>query len=336
MVYNGTKGVAMSVYVQKKYIDKFRFNLLMFDWEGSSRCTFRCPYCGDSKKSKSKKRGNLFIPPGSDSFMFKCYNCQFSTSFYSFLEFFAPHLKQEYVFECFNGNKTQKRQSVIELPNTNDDIKISLLDTLPSNNPAVMYADARRLPKAAKSVLGYTDDFKSLVARYKPDQAEPLISDERLVIPFYSKDGSLIAFQGRALSKDAKMRYITVKVSDVDKIFGEDRLDRSKTVFCVEGPIDSLFIPNCIAVADGDLSKADADIYIPDNQCRNKQVMDAFEKLIDQGKRVVIFPNEIWAKDINDMIVKQNISRSEVLGLIAGNVYSGIQAKLKLAEKRKV
>lgn len=326
----------MSIYIQKKYIEKIRFVLLRFEWEGSMRCTFRCPYCGDSKRSQVKKRGNLFVPPGSDGFMFKCYNCHVSTSFFSFLEFIAPQLKQEYVFECFTGKKQIQKQSSIEVPVMIDEIRIATLDTLPESNPAVKYANNRKIPTQVLSRLGYTDDFKALVERYKPSQAEGMFTDERLVIPFYNKEGDLIAFQGRSLAKSSALRYITVKVSDEEKIFGEDHIDRQKTVFCVEGPIDSLFVPNCIAVADGDLAKANADIYIPDNQPRNKQVMDEFEKLIDLGKRVVIFPDDVWAKDINDMIVKQGMTRAQVLGTIASNVYQGLAAKIRLAEKRKI
>lgn len=324
----------MSIYIQKKYIEKVRFSLSKFDWEGYTRCTFRCPYCGDSKRNLSKKRGNLFTPPGSDEFVFKCYNCSYSCGFVQFLEFVAPHTKQEYIFEVFaNRGKRRQKQSSFESFPTDTKLGTTSLSLLPDSNKAVAYAKSRQLPGSAFDILSYTDDFKGLVAKFNEEQAEPMFTDERLVIPFYDAHGSLIAFQGRSLDPKAKMRYITVKVTDDQKIFGEDRLDRTKTVFCVEGPIDSLFIPNCIAVADGDIGKADADIFIVDNQPRNEVVMNTLEKIIDSGKRVVIFPNWVIAKDINDMIVKQGLSRIEVLKLIAENVYQGLQAKIKFAEK---
>lgn len=326
----------MSIYIQKKYIEKVRFGLNKFDWEGYNRCTFRCPFCGDSKRNLSKKRGNLFVPPSSDEFLFKCYNCSYACGFVAFLEFVAPHIKQEYIFEVFaNKGKRQQKQSSFDSFPSDTKLGATSLRLLPSTNPAVKYANGRCLPDSAFDILSYTDDFKSLVAKFNEEQAEPMFKEERLVIPFYDRYGSLIAFQGRALNPNAKMRYVTVKVTNDQKIFGEDRLDRSKTVFCVEGPIDSLFIPNCIAVADGDIGKADADIFIVDNQPRNAVVMATLEKIIDDGKKVVIFPNSVTAKDINDMIVKQGYSRTDVLGLIANNVYQGLQAKVKFAEKVK-
>ena len=71
----------------------------------------------------------------------------------------------------------------------------------------------------------------------------------RLVIPFFDKSGKMFAYQGRAFGNETP-RYITLKlVSEKEKIYGLERIDFDSHVFVVEGPIDSLFIDNCLAVA---------------------------------------------------------------------------------------
>ena len=52
------------------------------------------------------------------------------------------------------------------------------------------------------------------------------------------------------------------------------------------------------------------------------------------GKTVCIWPTKIKEKDINDMAYK--ISTHEIKKLIDENAFSGLEAKIKLMEWRKV
>ena len=113
----------------------------------------------------------------------------------------------------------------------------------------------------------------------------------RMVIPFRDSNGDIFAYQGRAFGKE-KPKYITIILDEsVPKIFGLDRVDPSRDIFVVESPIDSLFIQNCIAVAQSDLrvpQYKDKAILVPDNEPRNKQIVQQLERAIDDNYRVVV------------------------------------------------
>ena len=50
----------MSNYVDLKYINILSVRLEQFKQKGKNLFNFRCPYCGDSQKDKTKARGYLY------------------------------------------------------------------------------------------------------------------------------------------------------------------------------------------------------------------------------------------------------------------------------------
>ena len=79
--------------------------------------------------------------------------------------------------------------------------------------------------------------------------------DPRIILPFYDEDGELIGVSGRAIN-DSPLRYMTMRFrDDVPLIFNLNKVDKTKTIYVTEGPIDSLFLPNSIAVAGSDFKK---------------------------------------------------------------------------------
>ena len=120
------------------------------------------------------------------------------------------------------------------------------------------------------------------------------------------------------------------------KIYGLDDINTGETVYVTEGPFDSTFIPNSIAMcgADGDVSKwgITNPVWIYDNEPRNRQIVERLATTIDRGDRVVIFPKNILEKDINDMYLSgQNVKR-----VVESNIYQGLEAKLKLNDWKRV
>ena len=165
------------------------------------------------------------------------------------------------------------------------------------------------------------------------------------MIPVLNTKNRVIAVQGRTLSKKkSAIRYITIKADkDIERLwYGFCRLNDDKKYFVVEGPLDSLFLDNCVAMIglnDGShipdpLNEKEL-IFIIDNEPRNKQVISQIEKLINNGRTVCIWPNNIDEKDINDMILN-GYSSEELKNIINQNAYSGIEAKLKLQQWKKV
>ena len=123
---------------------------------------------------------------------------------------------------------------------------------------------------------------------------------------------------------------------DAPKIYGLDNIKTGETVYVTEGPFDSTFISNSIAMcgADGDVNKwgITNPVWIYDNEPRNRQIVERLATTISRGDRVVIFPKNILEKDINDMYLSgQNVQR-----VVESNIYQGLEAKLKLNDWKRV
>jgi hypothetical protein len=158
----------------------------------------------------------------------------------------------------------------------------------------------------------------------------------RLLIPFRTEEREVFAYQGRAFGNE-QPKYITIKLEDKDKIFGLDRVDKTKNIYVVEGPLDSLFLDNCIAIAGSDFSNFVRlhTTIIFDNEPRNKEIIKQLEKTIGLGSNVVIWPNSMKHKDINDMIIA-GYTKEQIQEIIIDNTFSGVKAKLRFAEWRKI
>jgi len=357
----------MSIFLDKLFVDRIRFQLDKFEWQRSEVANFRCPLCGDSARNQNKKRGYFFPDHTHDCLIFKCHNCdeQSGWSFQFWLMKFNPEVYREYQLELFketgSGNNLSRKEeaalicapkgtttkrimgvskSAEILPRSVLEHSIRLRD-LPDTHFAKEYILRRKLPEFVLDLFTFTENYRDFIQGIGI-QDEELIQkaphDARIIIPLLSETKQLMGCQGRALDKDAFLRYATNKLDEnYPKTFGMERLDRTKTILVVEGPIDSCILPNCVATADSNLLKFDCDgIYIPDNQYRNESICKVIEKIIDSGKRICLFPPTVHAKDINDMVVDYSMSRKDIVGIVAQNTFQGLKAKMRWAELKKV
>jgi len=276
-----------------------------------------------------------------------CHNCGASHTFYNFLSLTDPSLVKEYALERFKngetGNHNYKKPTFDEFktkPVFKDSIKLPSVEDLPDGHFCKDYVTNRKIPKEFYSQLYYADDFKSFVESIQNEETNLIEGDKRLVIPFYDKDKSLIAIQGRALG-ESKMRYVTITLQkDVTKFFGLDRVDPSKKVYVVEGPIDSMFIPNAIATADSNLTRVNElgfnDVTLVfDNEPRNKEIVKTIEKAIKDGNSVCLLPENVKEKDINEIILS-GCSIHELLALIDNFTFSKLRAELEFSKWKKI
>lgn len=307
----------------------------------------RCPICGDSDKHKKKKRFYIYQSTKGglkDYLSVACHNCGYGNPFGKFLEEFDQGLYAEYRLELFKEmGWSQKRPPpaeelvapVVEKVKV-DALNLPTISELDDDHFAKQYVMSRRLPLWTHDYLMYSNNFRRHFDNFAPLVDSYLPEDARLIIPFYNEWGELQCIQGRALGA-SKLRYITLKSSiDSTKVFGLDRVDKSKTILVVEGPIDSLFLPNCIATADADLMSAGiGDIFIPDAQYRNRQICQRIEQMINVGKRVVLFPESFQHKDINDAVKDGGMKPMDLMRLIANNCHQGLAAKLVFSKLRK-
>jgi len=217
-------------------------------------------------------------------------------------------------------------------------------DKLPENHFCVQYLINRKIPRDKWNKLLYTSNYKDFCDEINPNHGKTIDNDKRLVIPYYSEYDELLAISGRALETNLeKLRYVTVRVSESNQplVYGLDSLDVTKRVYIVEGPIDSLFINNCIAAGGtallqvtNNLSATDK-VLVFDNEPRNKDVVKIIKNAIDAGEKVVIWPNDIVGKDINEM-VQRGHSMTELKSIIDQNIFSGLEAQMKYTIWKKV
>ena len=320
-------------HVDSKFINLLSPKLQKFKRVKSNLYNFRCPICGDSQKNKSKTRGYLYSVKADVNF--KCHNCGASMTFSNFLKHIDPAVHKQYVFERFKEGKTG-RSTVVEEPKfdfKSPKFKKKLnLPTASENPRAEGYLTARKLDP---SKFYYAENFKAFVNKLKPTFDSVENDEERIVIPLYYQK-QLIGLQGRSLGP-SKVKYITMMIDeDAPKIYGLDNIRTDAPVYVTEGPFDSTFIRNSIAMcgADADVAKWGVrnPVFIYDNEPRNREITNRISKTIDSGQSVVIWPESIDDKDINDMVM----SGLDVQSVIESNTYSGLQAKLKFNTWKKI
>lgn len=334
-------------------------SLDMAKWKGDTTLNHRCLYCGDSSKNTYKARGYHFAV--EQSFIYKCHNCGKSTSSVNFIKDHFPVIHKEYVKEWLkeSGRKPKNHASGHKMPsantfkftpkteiNTKDIMTVENLKFLmkPCNEVAVAkkYLEDRKIPKVHFNELWYTEHPQSLSLLSSKYKDRVLGNDPRIILPFFSEDGELIGISGRAIN-DSPLRYLTMRFrDDLPLIFNLNKVDRTKTIYVTEGPIDSLFLPNSIAVAGSDFKKIDetikdSSVLIFDNEPRNKEILKKIDEVIDLGYSVCVWNDRrVDAyKDINEMILN-GLTEQEVKSIIDECTTDGLSAKLKLQEYKKI
>lgn len=305
----------------------------------------RCPICGDSQQRKGKQR--FYIHPDKErtTLMTSCRNCSYASPFLYFLKDHYNDLYLQAIMDIFKNKaerKPKKVEQTVEAEVTLDETNVERpflepIEGLDNLHPVMKYVNSRYIPKQRFSRLAWCENFKEFSLKFPEYQENnEMPEDMRLLIPFYDSNNRMTHIQARAIDPNAYIRYITLKLDEkAPKWFGVESLKEGKR-YVIEGPIDSLFLPNCVATADANLlSYPDGDIYIPDNQYRNKEIVQIVERIIDSGKSVVLFPSSFAHKDINDAVI-DGVPLSEIYMIIKSNTFKGLAAKLEWSQRQKV
>ena len=338
-------------WIDQKYIGLLSNRVQMFKRVNNTTYNFRCPLCGDSKTNKYKTRGYIVEKPVVGT-LYYCHNCHESISLLNFLRRVDPTLAEEYKRDKFIDKNVDKKEqteeprdiSKITVPTFmkgSSPLKaIKKISQLNPEHPAKKYVQNRRIPPNVHYKLFYAPKFKEWVNTIIPEKFKPENDEPRLIIPFLDQDGNLFGFQGRSFRKDG-IRYITIMIDETKpKVFGLDTVNPDGKVFVVEGPIDSLFLPNCIAMAGSSVKLEDVFpnklkneiVVVMDNEPRNKDIVNTIDKYIDEGYSVCIWPEEVHQKDINDMV----LDGLDPEWIIQQNIRSGLIAKAALSQWKKI
>jgi transcription elongation factor Elf1 len=338
-------------WLQHKYINIISNRLDKFKRKGPNLWNFRCPICGDSETSRSKARGYIYEKKGK--MLFHCHNCNATMSVPNFVKMVDQTSYNEMQLEKLQNNKTPEQEdyeSFVEKMKKPVFMKsgplkgLKKVSQLSPDHRTKKFVDARRIPTVYHAKLFNCPNFKQFTNSLIPDKfdSDSINRDEcRLLIPFLDANKNVHAFQGRALGASA-VKYITIILDEsVPKVYGLDTVNFNRKVYVLEGPIDSMFVPNSIATAGGDLVSAVGSfpkenlVIVYDNEPRNKETIKKLDKAIMQGYNVCIWPENLEHKDINDMYLA-GLSSDFIKHIIDTNTHRDLAAKLALTKWGKV
>ena len=343
----------MSLIIDQKYLGMISHRLRNFKRKQDYVWNFSCNFCGDSKKNVLKARG--YVYKKGNNLFYSCKNCGIGTSIGKLLEQVDGSLYKEYILERYKAGESgtsNYTKPTFNVPSPRFDKldkqkqfqHAEFCSDLPSGHFCLDYLKNRQIPKEFYSQLLFTSHYKQFIDALVPNHGKKLVDDARVIIPFYDVYNNLIAVSGRALeTNDRTLRYITIRTTDSEEklVFGMDRVSVHEPVRIVEGPIDSLFVKNCVASGDSSLStvadniSAGKKVLIFDNEPRNKEIVKLMQDAIKSNHQIVIWPNTIQAKDVNEMVMS-GISVDEIEAIISSNTFSGLEAQTKFVFWKKV
>ena len=317
--------------IDSKYIGLVSSRLGNFKRVKSDLYNFRCPICGDSKKNKTKTRGYLYTIKADVNF--RCHNCGASMTFSNFLKEIDPVVHKQYVFERFKQGSTGRGTVVeepvfkFEAPTFKSSIDLPLASTVDVSR---IYLEKRKLDPTK---FYYAERFVEYVNSHK--QSLDVKEHPRIIIPLYYEK-NLVGVQGRTLNSNSVKYITTIFYDEAPKIYGLDNIRRDAPVFVTEGPFDSTFLLNSIAMcgADSDVRKwgVSTPVWVYDNEPRSKEITERISNAISRGDSVVIWPTNIEEKDINDMI----LAGHDVQSIVESNTYSGLEANLQFTTWKRI
>lgn len=341
----------MSNWLIHKYIGLISSRLPYFKRKGPELYNFRCVICGDSQKRKNIARAYIYEKQGN--LMFHCHNCSLTMSVPNFIKSLDQTLYNEYQYEKLQNNKTEEQ---IDLEKFVDKMKkpvfmkagplkgLKKVSQLSIHDPVKQFIVKRGIPNPYHAKLFSCPNYMHFCNTLIPNKfsKNALEHDEtRLLIPFLDANKNLHAFQGRSLGP-SQVKYITIILDEnVPKVFGLDTVNFNKTVYVLEGPIDSMFVNNSIATAGGDLVSSIGSfdkskmVIVYDNEPRSRETIKKIDKAIMQGYSVVIWPDNMNHKDINDMILA-GLSSEFIEHIMKTHTYKDLAAKLALTKWSKI
>lgn len=345
-------------WIEEKYINAMSPRMLRFAKKSDGVWNMRCPICGDSRKSKVKARG--FIIRKGDKYGYVCHNCNVSMSFSRLLETVDPQLHQEYIRESFIESRGGPKRSTDRIVQPKADIgkfiqpkfvkytalaDLKKISQLRPDHPVKKYVVSRQIPPKFHSKLFLAPRFRQWTNTLIAGKFDLEKGDEpRLVIPLVDKQGNLFGYQGRSFGK-TEPRYITIILDESKpRVYGAESLKLDERVYVVEGPIDSMFLHNCIAMVGAHLDKTVVELglkventtVVYDNEPRNKDIVRSIGKAIDAGYQVCLWPSDVVQKDINEMVLSGQYTSEQIQKIIDNNTFSGLMAKVMLSRWKKV
>lgn len=279
-----------------------------------------CPLCKEGKSWGRKKRC-FYIPENDNIF---CHNCGISLKPYNWIRKVSGMGDEELRRDMESSNYSIEIPLEVEKP-------IKILPSLPEDSINLfdkMQMDYYHNDEIVKTALNYIKTRKLDVAINRPDalfiSKKDFSHKNRLILPFKDSNGKIVFYQSRKLFEwDDKPTYLSKFGAD-KSLFGMDRINSEKEyVFLFEGPIDSCFVKNSIAV--GGINEGQhrftptqndqleelkffKKIWVLDSQWIDRASREKTKVLLEMGECVFIWPKK-WGhyKDFNDICISKDI-----------------------------
>lgn len=343
------------LHIDLKYTNLISCHFEKFVRKADYLFNVRCPLCGDSQTKKTKMRG--YIYRDKQRLCYKCWNCQASIWLGALIQRVAPHLYKEYLLETFKDSHTPRMNRLLLEPGFFDGpvttstemMRFGTVDPiiyqyaekisdLPDAHYCRQYVRDRQIPERFWGSLYFAEHYNKFLLEIAPKHDKKIKDEPRLIIPFYDPFGAVCAVSGRALG-DSPLRYITVRTDNDESklIYGLERVDQSKVVYIVEGPLDSLFLDNAVASGDSNLiltaSRLSAAqiVLVFDNERRAPVIVKQMERAIRLNHQIVVWPDWVEEKDINAMV----LAGRRPMEIILNHTYSGLRALSELNRWKK-
>jgi len=320
-----------------------------FKQKSNNQWNFRCPICGDSDKSKTKARGNIY-QNSKGGFSFKCFNCGESKSAQQFLKENFKDLYDEYRLSIFKDRKEQQKQERSIYAPADDSFDKTLLTPAEKSLEARIYLANRMIPKDKWKYFYLCKKLGSFIRANRNDGKYDRIRDdgEYLVTPiinWVASSNKEVVQSVCCRNIHEGLRYVHAKFRDdclYDQvIWGLNLIDKTRPIICCEGIFDALFLDNSLAMLTSvkilrgyENSRV---IYLLDNEPRNKEIVKIAENHANAGRTISILPEKYleYGKDINDF-VKKGIDVQQIQKDILLYSYSGPRAILEIHKWKKV
>ena len=301
-----------------------------------------CPLCREGK-SWGKKRRLYYVVKDSRIF---CHNCGWAGDPIRWI----AEVQGQNAFEVIREAKDIEHDYVpqdveIERDTNNDSLPGECINLFDEGQTAFYSND-----KVVSIALDYIKQRRLDTAINKPKTLwlckEDRIHKNRIIIPFYdNKD--IVFYQSRGLlESDTKPKYLS-KLNAEKSVFNYDNISSvAPAIFIFEGPIDSFFVKNGVAVGGIQSSSKNTftptqeqqinsypfyeKIWVLDNQHIDQSAREKTEILLREGHKCFIWPRELRGyKDFNDICTR--IGRDEITPpFVMSNSYSGIEGIVKL------
>lgn len=325
------------LWVDTQFVNRVSVKVRNFKQIKPQLWNMSCPICGDSTKNTRKARGYIYSIAQKLNYM--CHHCNASMSFGNFLKLIDPTVYQEYRLELFkNGDKKEfvaYKTLERKIENHPAFSKLKLISDLGDNHSAVKYLKSRNIPVESFSKMFYAPEYFTWMREFDPEAYEPVTDHARLIIPFYDESGIIYRITARAFGNELPKYLFAVIDETQPNIYNFHNVDKNKTVYILEGQIDSLFLPNSVAVGSANYGSKELLIFkdrivVPDNEPRNKQVVAQIKRVVDSGNKICLW-DDYYGKDINDCI-NNGHSLDSIIKLIQASTVSGFKAMMKFSK----